>query len=31
LNEQGEVIHQLTGLNQDISETVKRISAAVAK
>jgi protein SCO1/2 len=31
LNEQGEVIHQLPGLNQDISETVKRISAAVTK
>ena len=31
LNEQGEIIHQLTGLNQDISETVKQISAEVAK
>lgn len=26
LNEQGEIIHQLTGLNQDVGQTVKRIS-----
>jgi len=30
LNEQGEVIHQLAGLNQDIKETVKLIERAVA-
>ena len=28
LNEQGEIIHQLVGLNQDIQETVKRIVGA---
>jgi protein SCO1/2 len=30
LNEQGEIIHQLAGLNQDIQETVRRIETAVA-
>jgi protein SCO1/2 len=29
LNEQGEMIHQLAGLNQDISDTVKRITDAL--
>ena len=31
LNEQGEIIHQLTGLNQEVGETVKRIVSASAK
>ena len=31
LNEQGEIIHQLAGLNQDIGETVKRIASVAAK
>jgi protein SCO1/2 len=31
LNEQGEIIHQLTGLNQDVGETVKRISTEVTE
>jgi protein SCO1/2 len=30
LNQQGEIIHQLAGLNQDISETARRIAGAVA-
>ena len=28
LNSEGEIIHQLVGLNQDIQETVKRIVGA---
>jgi protein SCO1/2 len=31
LNEQGEVMHQLVGLNQDISPTAKRITEAAPK
>ena len=31
LNGQGEIIHQLIGLNQNIDETVKRISAAAGR
>ena len=31
LNAQGEIIHQLAGLNRDAGETVARISAEVAK
>ena len=31
LNDQGEIIHQLAGLNQDIGETVKQIEGVAAK
>jgi protein SCO1/2 len=31
LNEQGEIIHQLTGLSQEVGETVKRISTEATK
>jgi len=31
LNEQGEIIHQLAGLNQDVGETVKRITTVAAQ
>lgn len=31
LNERGEIIHQLAGLNQDIGETVKRIGTALVE
>jgi protein SCO1/2 len=31
LNEEGEIIHQLVGLNQDVGETVKRITTVAIK
>jgi protein SCO1 len=31
LNEQGEIIHQLAGLNQDLREAVKQITTVAAK
>ena len=31
LNEHGEIIHQVAGLNQDMGETVQRITTVVAK